>query len=103
MRKWKKKQRMTSLRTMTILYGLIRLDEIGIFLHSGCLASAMRKSSSLLSAPPLLSSSNLVTSPLFSCLVFHFSTLSFHSALLKTSFCSSSKSFPPTLPGGAVG
>lgn len=39
--------------------------------------------------------SSLLTSPLFSCLAFHFSTLSFHSPLLSTSF-SPSKSLPAT-------
>lgn len=36
----KKKQRMTSLITITMRYGLIKLEDIGTLRHNGCLASA---------------------------------------------------------------
>lgn len=40
MRKWKKKTRTTRRMTMTMRYGLIRLEAIGTLRHNGCLDSA---------------------------------------------------------------
>jgi hypothetical protein len=40
MRKWKKKTRTTRRMTMTMRYGLIKLEAIGTLRHNGCLDSA---------------------------------------------------------------